>query len=223
MFLKLLQSYLDELTETVTSYISLCEDICAFLPGCISPTTMTSRGPLQNSDSSVRPKKMLTERGIMSCINRPNTHWKRRSEWQIGIILQAKEPIIFQWFCFSVERYEIHHQIQDTITQHSGESTTDRRSECVLLQVWKNTIHTSWNPHLLHTCTEDKMCQVYKIITRPRQHDTSLPENLCWPAGPHLHTDLQQISGAPPSSLFQRNPTLLDLMTTDLWLWRLWS
>ncbi len=25
---------------------------------------------------------MLTERGIKSCINRPNTHWKRRSEWQ---------------------------------------------------------------------------------------------------------------------------------------------
>ncbi len=39
-----------------------------------------------NSDSSVRPKKMLTERGIKSCINRPNTHWKRRSEWQRGII-----------------------------------------------------------------------------------------------------------------------------------------
>ncbi len=117
---------------------------------------MTSRGSLQNSDSSVRPKKLLTERGIMSCINRTNTHLKRRSEWQIGIILQAKEPIIFQWFCFSVERYEIHHQLQDTIPQHSGESTTDRRSECVLLHVWKNTIHTSWNLYLLHTCTEDK-------------------------------------------------------------------
>ncbi len=36
-----------------------------------------------------RPKKMLTERGIKSCINRPNTHWKRRSVWQRGIILAS--------------------------------------------------------------------------------------------------------------------------------------
>ncbi len=32
---------------------------------------------------------MLTERGIQSCINRPNTHWKRRSEWQRGIIPES--------------------------------------------------------------------------------------------------------------------------------------
>ncbi len=41
-----------------------------------------------------------------------------------------------------------HHQLQDTIPQHCGEST-GRRSEWVLLQVWKNTINISWNPHLL--------------------------------------------------------------------------
>ncbi len=41
---------------------------------------------------------MLTERGIKSCINRPNTHWKRISEWQRGLIrgddrgLQEKPP-----------------------------------------------------------------------------------------------------------------------------------
>ncbi len=62
--------------------------------------------------------------------------------------------MIFQWFCFTVERYERHHQLQDTIPQHCGESTTDRRSEWVLLQVWKITIHTySITPH---TCTTDK-------------------------------------------------------------------
>ncbi len=51
--------------------------------------TTTNHGSLQNSDSSIRPKKMLTERGIKSCINRPNTHWKRRSEWQRGIFLAS--------------------------------------------------------------------------------------------------------------------------------------
>ncbi len=41
----------------------------------------------KTQDSSVRPKKMLTGSGTKSCINRPNTHWKRKSEWQRGIIL----------------------------------------------------------------------------------------------------------------------------------------
>ncbi len=36
-----------------------------------------------------------------------------------------------------MERYERHHQLQDTIPQHCGESTTGRPSEWVLLQVWK--------------------------------------------------------------------------------------
>ncbi len=66
---------LDELTETVTSYISFCEDVC--IP---TRTHLTyNNDKLQNSDSSVRPKKMLTGRGTESCINRANTHWKRRS------------------------------------------------------------------------------------------------------------------------------------------------
>ncbi len=37
------------------------------------------------TDSSVSSKKMLTGRGIKSCINRPNTHWKRRSEKQMAL------------------------------------------------------------------------------------------------------------------------------------------
>ncbi len=40
-----------------------------------------------------------------------------------------------------------------------------------------------------------------KESTRPRRCVTSLPKNLCWPAGPHLHTDLQQITGAVWSPL----------------------
>ncbi len=40
---------------------------------------MTNHGSLPNSDSSVRSNKMLTGRGENYCINRPNTHWKRRS------------------------------------------------------------------------------------------------------------------------------------------------
>ncbi len=123
---------------------------------------------------------------------------------------QAMEQIISQWFCFSVETSERHQQLQDTIPQNTGESTTRRRSEWVILQVWKNTIHTTLLP-LLHCRSEKMMCARSSKITRKGRHQaqrcvTSLPKNLCWPAGPHLHTDIQQITGAV------RSPLMLQML-----------
>ncbi len=66
---------LDELTETVTSYISICEDMC--IP---TRTHLTYNNDKPWFTAKLRPK---------CCINRPNTHWKRRSEWQRGIILES--------------------------------------------------------------------------------------------------------------------------------------
>ncbi len=74
---------------------------------------------------------------------------------------------------------------------------------------WKITSHTSCNPPLPHTCTADKrrwrapglQKEQEKEGTRPRRCVTSLPEILCWPAGPHLHTDLQQITVRSPLML----------------------
>ncbi len=85
-----------ELTENVTSYISFCEDMCI-----LTRTRLTyNNGKLwfatANSDSSIRPKKMLTGRGTKYCINRPNTHWKGRSEWQRGIMKKNKDSNLFQ-------------------------------------------------------------------------------------------------------------------------------
>ncbi len=59
---------------------------------------------------------------------------------------QAKEHIFFQWFCFSVERFKRHYKLQDTIPQHSGESTTGRQLLWILLLIWKNTPHPPWTP-----------------------------------------------------------------------------
>ncbi len=145
---------------------------------------------------------------------------------------QAKEQIIFQWLCFSVESYNLNYQLQDTIPQHCGESTTSRRAEWVLLQVWKNTIHTSCNPPLLHTCTADKWrrcAQGSSEWTKEGRHQaqmvwhqsvwnpvlTSLPQSSTdhWSCVKSPHA-----SNAPSSSPSQRNPKLLDLMPTDLWL-----
>ncbi len=44
------------------------------------------------------------------------------------------------------------------------------------------------------------------FITITKWCDTSLSEILCWPAGPHLHTDLQQITGAV------RSPLMLQIL-----------
>ncbi len=110
-----------------------------------------------------------------------------------------------------MERSERDNQLQDTIPQHCGESTTGRKSEWVLLQFWKNTPHPLWtplhttintssNPPLPHTCNSDKRRRGVPVLpekeksTRPRRCHTSLSEILCWSAGPHLHKDLQPIT-----------------------------
>ncbi len=71
---------LDELTETVTSYISYCEDICI-------PTrtyvTFNNDKPMvysKNSDIFVRPKRTPTEMGTESCTIKPGTHLNKRLE-----------------------------------------------------------------------------------------------------------------------------------------------
>ncbi len=88
------------------------------------------------------------------------------------------------------------------------------------MQVWKNTSHplctplhtiinTSSNPPLSHTCNSDQrrrgapgLLEAKKgKSTRPRPYYTSLDEILCWPAGLHLHKDLQQITGTAGSPL----------------------
>ncbi len=75
------------------------------------------------------------------------------------------------------------------ITNYKTLPPPGRRSELVILQFWKNTIHISCNPPLPHTCTENKWrwCspglqkEQEKEGTRPRRCDTSQSEILCWP------------------------------------------
>ncbi len=65
------------------------------------------------------------------------------------------------------------------------------------------TINTSSNQPLPHTCNSDQRRRGAPALpkaeklksTRPRLCYTSLSEILCWPAGPHLQKDLQQITG----------------------------
>ncbi len=145
---------------------------------------------------------MLTGRGIKSCINRPKTHWKRRSEWQRGII-----PIRtnFQWLCFSVERSERHHQIQDTIpSTMENQQLADNlnefyfRFEKTLWTPLHTTINTSSNPPLPQTCNSDQQRRgasglpeaEKEKITRPRllHHPVWNPALNSWPQRSVLQT-----------------------------------
>ncbi len=70
-------------------------------------------------------------------------------------------------------------------------------------------LDTSSNPPLPHTCNSDQWRRGAPDLpkaeneksTRSRWCHTSLSEILCWPAGPHLHKDLQQITGTVWSPL----------------------
>ncbi len=85
----------------------------------------------------------------------------------------------------------------------------------------KNTILTSCNPPLPPPAlqiSEDDVRQVFKKNKRRKAPGPDGVSPACLKTcadqlAPHLHTDLQQITGAVQSPLM-----LNDLMTTDLWL-----
>ncbi len=99
-----------------------------------------------------------------------------------------------------------------SIPQHYGESTTGRQSEWVLLQIWKNSPPWTRPEHLSTPpltppatplsptpaiqISEDGLSQIFrKQKMKKAPGPDSLYEILCWPAGPHLHKNLQQITG----------------------------
>ncbi len=101
----------------------------------------------------------------------------------------AKDTIVFQWFCFSVESYERHQQLQDTFPQRCGESTTGRQSDWVLLQIWKNTPHTPWtslhttinsssNPPLPHTCNQISKDEVHQVFWKQKRKKAPGPDGV---------------------------------------------
>ncbi len=76
---------LDKLTETVTSYINFREDMCI-----LTRTHLNYNNDKPWFTAKLRQLRQAKEdayrKGDRVLYNRPNTHWKRRSEWQRGII-----------------------------------------------------------------------------------------------------------------------------------------
>ncbi len=105
--------------------------------------------------------------------------------------------------------------LQYTILQHCRESTTGRRSEWVLLQIWKKntpppwtplhtTINTSTNPPLPYN--SDQRRQGVPGLPEAEKEKFNQAQILCWQAGPHLHKDLQQIT------VTVRSPFMLQML-----------
>ncbi len=77
---------LDELTETVTFYISFCENMCIS-----NRTRLTYNNDKPWFTAKLRQLRQAKEHAYRKggILYKQATHWKRRSEWQRGIILES--------------------------------------------------------------------------------------------------------------------------------------
>ncbi len=147
----------------------------------------------------------LTGMGIDYCINRSNTHWKKRSEWQRGIILVSwgSSYLLVTWLQCGKCLKDITNYKTPSPNTVENQQLADNLNEFYCR--FEKTPLTAQatkppTPPPALQISEDDVSQVLikkkKKGTRPRRCDTSLSEILCWLAGPHLHKDLQQITGA---------------------------
>ncbi len=154
---------------------------------------MTNHGSQQNTDSSFRPKKMLTERGIKSCTIRPNTTGKGDQSGKEELFWQAKKknylPVILLQ-CGKAWKIS-------PVTSHHPSTLENQQ----LADLQHPSLPHTYNSDKRRRCAPGLQKEQKKESTRPRRCVTSLPKNLCLPASPHLHTDLQQITGAVRSPL----------------------
>ncbi len=148
-----------------------------------------------------------------SWINRPNTQWKGDQSGKEELFWNNKDSIIFQWLCISVERYERHRQLQDTIPSTVEnqqladdlnefycrfEKTPHTRPEHLSIQPLTPPA-TPLYPTAALKIGEDDVRQVFRMNKRRKAPGpdgvSTVCEILCWPADLNLHTNLQQITG----------------------------
>ncbi len=144
---------LDELTETVTSYISFCEDMCiptrTFLSFYNDKPWFTGK-PKQLCQA----KEDAYRSGDKILYNQSRNRLTKEIRVAKKTTLESWKRVLSKWSGVSMDWSEEHHQVQDTSPTVCGESTTGWRSECVLLPIWKgqtDTQHPLWS--VLHTFT----------------------------------------------------------------------
>ncbi len=148
-------SDLDELTETVTSYISVCEDICiptrTFLSFNNDKPWFTGKLKQlrQAKEDAYRSGDKILYNQVRNRLTKEIRVAKKNYSEKLKKELSAN-----QHFGISMDWSEEHHHVQDTTPTVCGESTTGWRSQCVLLPIWKgqtDTQHPLWSA--LHTFT----------------------------------------------------------------------
>ncbi len=181
---------LDELTKTVTSYISFCEDMC--IPTRTHLTynnekpwfTAKLRQLRQAKEDAYSKGDKVLYKQAKYTLEKDIRVAKKNYSNELRIQFSSSDSASV-WKCLKETNYK---------------STTGRQSEWVLLQIWKNTPHLLWTPlhttssipHLPHTCNSDQQRQGVPGLpkaekgksTRPRWCHSSLSEILCWPASP---------------------------------------
>ncbi len=200
---------LDELTETVTSYISFCEDMC--IP---TRTNLTYNNNKPWFTAKLRQLRQAKEDAYRKGNKVLYKQAKDTLEKEIRVAKRNYSAKLRNKFSSS-DSASVWKGMKDITSYKTPSPSTVENQQMAddqnefYCRFEKNTIHTTCNPPLPHTYTADKwrrrapglQKEQKKESTRPRRCVTSLPKNLCWPAGPHLHTDLQQITGAVRSPL----------------------
>ncbi len=231
---------LDELTETVTSYISFCEITCATCYMCIPTSTHLTynndkpwftaklKQPCQTKEDTYRKVDIVLYKQAKYTLEKEIRVGKSNYSDKLRIQFSSCDSASVWKGLKEITNYKTpspstveNQQQADNLNEFycRFEKTPHTRSGHLSTQPLP-PLATPLSPTPAIQISEDDVCQVYwkqkrKKSTRPRRCHTSLSDILCWSAGPHLHKDLQQITGnvtkslhasnAPPSSPSQIN------------------
>ncbi len=198
---------LDKLTETVTSYISFCEDMC--IP---TKTHLTYNNDKPWFTAKLRQLRQAKEDAYRKGDKDLYKQAKYTLEKEIRVAKRNYSDKLRIQFSSSDSASVWKGLKEITNYKTPSPSTVENQQQADNLNEFycrfekkhpTPALDTSSNPPLPHTCNSDKRRRGTPGLpetekeknTRPRRCHTSLFESLCWPAGPHLHKDLQQITG----------------------------
>ncbi len=188
---------LDELTETVTVYISYCEDIC--IPTRTYVTFNNDKPWFTAKLTLLRQAKEDTYRNRDRVLY--NQAWDTlNKEIRVANRTYAK-PLEDQFT--SSDSASVWKGLKAITKYRTPSPSTEVNLAWDLNKFYCRCETTQTHPDHLSTqpltppatplfptpvlqISED-VCQVFR---RNKRRNTSLLENLCWPSGPHLHTDL---------------------------------
>ncbi|KAL0181742.1 hypothetical protein M9458_024148, partial [Cirrhinus mrigala] len=239
---------LDEPTETVTSYISFCEDIC--IPTRTYLTfnndkpwfTAKLRHLRQAKEDAYRKGDRVLYNQARNTLNKEIRAAKRTYAKRLEDQFASNDPTSVWKGLKAITNYktpspstEVNQQLAEDLNEfYCRFKIPHTRSDHLLTQPLTPPTNPSSPPPALQISEED-VCQVFRKNKRRKAPGPDGVTPACLKTcADQLAPIFSQIfnrslelckfhhaSNAPPSSPSQRNPKLLDLTTTDLWRSRL--